>query len=154
MFKNISLTLSWIIFGLLSAIIIYTAYNIIVEQIYLLTPVTNIFEQSIIVPDFYVDDDPVLQYTKIINDNLIIIYDATIHDLSTDQVICEQRGENVFNENKIFTPKITTLELFMNDKCIGLIKSGQYYIEVTNIIKKDKYPDRLYNVRSNVFKVT
>jgi hypothetical protein len=148
--KRISILLC---FGIGLALVLYNSYYFIRSEIYLLTPIENIYHQDIIVPNFKYGDDPVVKYSRTFGIDFNLIYDVTVRSIDSDIPVCRRDGSISYRKTDPAPSFPITLSRYMGSVC-KFDKPGQYYIELHNIVKYDGYPDRLYPLRSNVFTVT
>lgn len=151
MLGTIGKVVSFTLAGLVAAFMMHTAYEYVRYDIYLYKPMSQIFEGHVVVPDFKVGDDPVVDYTRTIHSNFYLRATNQVIDAVTGIPACTRQAAVFMYPNK----KIDTSKLHMSyflGTCPPL-KVGQYYIAISLDLIVDQFPDRHTTIVSNIFHV-
>src|SRR6185503_12577049 len=151
--------LSYITFGLVLAFLGYAIFLDARSQIYLWTPVSNVFNAHVVVPDYNLGDNPQVQYDRTINQEFVGDFTVKLMDVKTGISECygEGRGFHYDPNTPVIVNNDTldTLDWYMNSDCSHNpnVTTGQHFLETTWTIHREGLPDKYFSVDSNIFNI-
>lgn len=147
--------LSYVGLGIVLAILIYSVYLDVRGQVYLMLPSSNIFTARVVVPDFNIGDDPVIQYDRTINRDFLGSFTVKLENVSTGAIECYGEGHGYTYHANTPSPNGSKLSWFMNTDCTNdpLVNTGQHFLETTWTIQVEGLPERYVTVDSNTFNI-
>lgn len=149
--------LSYVVIGLSLALFLYSAYIEIDTAFYMNQPIENIFISSVVVPDFKVGDNPIVQYERTIKHTFVGDFHVEVKSADDGITICSGNGIDIrYEKGELLNKNITSFDWYVGNKCSlsPLLLPGQYYLETNYLISMEGFPNRYLTTKSNVFTVS
>ena len=137
------------------AVVLTTSYGIYTQSVKDSEPITNWFTlNQVNVPDFYVGEDPVIAYDRLIFKDFSADITVELHavDSESTRLICVGHKKQKYTVKTGFDVTGITLSWFMNTRC-DQIKVGNYRLIAYWKIHRPGYKDITVKTLSNIFRV-
>ncbi len=139
--------------ALVIAVIANYAWSVYSEHQKEKEPPTNwLYVQNLNVADgISMDPNIPVVYNRAVRRPFVGQWFAEVKNADTQALVCNGSGTNFYEPKDTIPESSVTLDWFIGKPCP--LPSGQYYIETTYKIKPDSYPEKTYQVVSNIFTV-